>query len=154
MSSLSSSSTPTPTPTPTPFTTTTSTSTTANIETIPYHCGKCRASLFTSAQLLSHEIPTDTIRGFANKRNERPTKSVCSSHFLDPNGDLQIDQLCASSEPNGPVQCPLCHQRIGAFDWSGSQCSCGEWVVPSFYVIKSKVDGKIMVPIHVVSTTL
>jgi hypothetical protein len=131
-----------------------STTSTSDNHTIPYRCGKCRTQLFTSTQLLTHDPPTsENSRYFANKRNERSAGSICSSCFLDPNSNIQLDTLCDSTAANGSITCPQCHHRIGSFDWSGSQCSCGEWVVPSFQVVKSKVDYKLAVPIQVITTS-
>jgi dual specificity phosphatase 12 len=36
--------------------------------------------------------------------------------------------------------CPKCETKVGHFNWSGSRCSCGAWVTPSFYVQSGKVD--------------
>ena len=33
-----------------------------------------------------------------------------------------------------------CKARIGAFNWSGMQCSCGAWVNPAFQLLKSRID--------------
>lgn len=44
----------------------------------------------------------------------------------------------------GKLTCPnaKCGGRLGSFNWSGSQCSCGSWVVPAIQVVASKVDRK------------
>lgn len=44
----------------------------------------------------------------------------------------------------GKLTCPnaKCGGRLGNFNWSGSQCSCGSWVVPAVQVVASKVDRK------------
>ena len=44
----------------------------------------------------------------------------------------------------GKLICPnaKCGGRLGNFNWSGSQCSCGSWVVPAIQVVASKVDRK------------
>lgn len=44
----------------------------------------------------------------------------------------------------GKLCCPnaRCRTRLGGFNWSGSQCSCGSWVVPAVQVVASKVDRK------------
>jgi len=36
--------------------------------------------------------------------------------------------------------CPKCSARLGSFNWAGEQCSCGQWVTPSFQVHKGRVD--------------
>ena len=40
----------------------------------------------------------------------------------------------------GKLCCPRCDVKVGAFNWSGCQCSCGAWVTPAFYVQLGKVD--------------
>ena len=44
----------------------------------------------------------------------------------------------------GKLTCPnkTCGGRLGGFNWSGSQCSCGSWVAPAIQIIVSKVDRK------------
>lgn len=44
----------------------------------------------------------------------------------------------------GKLCCPnaRCRTRLGGFNWSGSQCSCGSWVVPAVQVVASRVDRK------------
>ncbi len=44
----------------------------------------------------------------------------------------------------GKLCCPnaRCQTRLGGFNWSGSQCSCGSWVVPAVQVVASRVDRK------------
>lgn len=37
-----------------------------------------------------------------------------------------------------------CRARIGSFNWSGSQCSCGSWVSPAIQITKSKVDERLI----------
>jgi len=43
------------------------------------------------------------------------------------------------------IYCFKCKSRLGSYSWSGSQCSCLEWVVPSFQFIKSKIDCRIVI---------
>ena len=44
------------------------------------------------------------------------------------------------SQVDGKLGCPKCSARIGSYNWSGMQCSCGAWVAPAIQVVKSKVD--------------
>ncbi|PSN55505.1 E3 ubiquitin-protein ligase [Blattella germanica] len=42
----------------------------------------------------------------------------------------------------GRLNCPKCGGRVGGFDFiSGHKCGCGEHVVPSVHVVRSKVDS-------------
>lgn len=50
----------------------------------------------------------------------------------------------SSESIEGKLVCPnaRCAARLGSFNWSGTQCSCGSWVVPAVQVVGSKVDRK------------
>jgi hypothetical protein len=41
----------------------------------------------------------------------------------------------------GKLQCVKCEARLGNFNWSGMQCSCGAWVTPAFQLHKSRMDA-------------
>lgn len=51
----------------------------------------------------------------------------------------------------GKFGCPKCDTKIGTWNWSGAQCSCGTWVVPAIQVPRSKVD---LVPPQTTLSTL
>ncbi|GFP95549.1 dual specificity protein phosphatase 12 [Phtheirospermum japonicum] len=40
----------------------------------------------------------------------------------------------------GKLLCAHCEARLGNFNWSGIQCSCGSWITPAFQLHKSRVD--------------
>lgn len=63
---------------------------------------------------------------------------ACSSYFLEEVLPWMDEDLLAE----GKIHCPTvkCHARLGALQWSGSQCSCGTWVTPSIKITKSRVD--------------
>jgi len=58
----------------------------------------------------------------------------CSSWFLQSEVTTLLEQV------EGKVACPKCATRIGSYNWSGMQCSCGAWVTPAVQVVKSKDD--------------
>ena len=61
----------------------------------------------------------------------------CQNMFLEPMAWMDgIEQGAVE----GKVCCPKCDVKVGAFNWSGCQCSCGAWVTPAFYVQLAKVD--------------
>ena len=66
------------------------------------------------------------------------SSSLCSSYFVDPD-ELEVG---AFTDNEGKLSCPHCQSKLGSFTWSGSQCSCGEWVVPAFSFSRRKVDEK------------
>lgn len=43
---------------------------------------------------------------------------------------------------SGKIVCHGCAQRLGNFDWSGMQCSCGRWITPCFQIPKNRVDAR------------
>eukprot|EP00474_Spongospora_subterranea_P009902 CRZ10360.1 hypothetical protein [Spongospora subterranea] len=68
----------------------------------------------------------------------------CGSIFLSEAVDAWNDALC---EAAGKLWCPYCRSRIGSYNWSGSPCSCGEWISPAIQIPKSRVDVKVRRPV-------
>ncbi|CAO3656577.1 unnamed protein product [Mucor hiemalis] len=60
----------------------------------------------------------------------------CSSYFIEPMEWLEglIDGV------QGRIDCPKCQCKLGAYNWSGDQCSCGRWITPTFMLHSNKVD--------------
>lgn len=78
------------------------------------------------------------------------TGPTCTSWFLEPcawMGDISavdgnvVDVMCLLI---GKLLCSSCKTRVGDYHWHGSQCSCGQWVVPAFQIIKSRVDVRML----------
>lgn len=69
--------------------------------------------------------------------------AVCTSVFTEMNPEW----LCDVSANNGRITCPKCEARLGNYAWSGSMCSCGEWVTPSFQFQLARVDFKSALPV-------
>lgn len=63
---------------------------------------------------------------------------ACSSYFLEEVLPWMDDDLLAEGKIHCPT--PKCQSRLGALQWSGSQCSCGTWVTPSIKITKSRID--------------
>eukprot|EP01083_Nonionella_stella_P257992 882444_1 len=105
---------------------------------VAYTCAKCRIALFSDRSVRSHEPKEDHSQFYRKKWNDgtTPTTSDCHSYFID-----QVESLADFSTNAGKLSCPKCRFKIGHFDHSGTQCSCGAWVVPAIQVIKSKVDS-------------
>ena len=100
-----------------------------------FRCQQCRTILFTGSSIISHEA-TKT-RKFANKRKEYGDKSnECTSYFIE-----QPSWLNAIGKMSDTIYCPKCNFKIGHFSWKGAQCSCGEWIKPSFQIPISRVDS-------------
>ncbi|OMJ21303.1 Dual specificity protein phosphatase 12 [Smittium culicis] len=120
-------------------------------------CKKCRRHLFTADNIIPHEPKkTDNVnriidesgnvtyikknmRDFSNRpdhnRNEKTGRQLCTSAFTEPMEWMQTD-----GENSGRVSCPTCQAKLGQYNWSGSQCSCGKWITPSFKILYSHID--------------
>ncbi|KAG6638525.1 hypothetical protein CIPAW_10G040800 [Carya illinoinensis] len=68
-------------------------------------------------------------------------ESECSSIFVEP---LQWMTAVEESALEGNLSCAHCGGRLGYFNWSGIQCSCGSWITPAFQLHKSSVDISIV----------
>jgi hypothetical protein len=129
-----------------------------------FTCRRCRAVLFTSADLVAHAAETGD--GLAGKKRQfsgkkwgeqnfavagqgRPGDTECTSYFLADapawamGGTGGIDSG-GGGGTGGKLTCPnaKCKSRVGTLSWGGAQCSCGSWVVPSVQFPKSKVDER------------
>jgi DNA-directed RNA polymerase subunit M/transcription elongation factor TFIIS len=98
-----------------------------------FRCQHCRRVLFTSTDLIPHEA--SKVRKFSGKRQQFSDDKPCTSHYIE-----KPDWLDATKRRADTIQCPKCKYKVGHFSWIGSQCSCGEWVKPSFQIAKSRVD--------------
>ena len=104
-------------------------------EVVIYRCHQCRVGLFKSTSIIPHQATKE--RKFANKRQEYAgAENECTSFFIEKPTWLNAEGRKADS-----IKCPKCGYKLGHFNWIGSQCSCGEWVKPSFQIPKSRVDA-------------
>lgn len=69
----------------------------------------------------------------------------CTLIFLEPQEWMQTEK---QGEVEGKINCQNCQFRLGTWSWRGTQCSCGKWVTPAFYVHSSKVDKRTNVIKH------
>ncbi|XP_014210335.1 tyrosine-protein phosphatase YVH1 isoform X2 [Copidosoma floridanum] len=106
-------------------------------------CKRCRSLLFTEEA----SPPLDS-HGQLIKAGERSTK--CNSDvpeeclFLAEENMPDWVQEVVDRENwiKGKLYCPLCHARIGSFDFvSTKKCNCGEYVPPPIRITYSKVDS-------------
>ena len=125
-----------------------------------YTCRRCNQVLFTYNDLHEHSLDgaiqssctsyylEDYPNWIVSTPVQPPSPSLPSSSLidhLDHHPQFSRQPYCASSmEPSlkDKIHCIKCKSRIGSYSWSGSQCSCLEWVIPSFQFIKSKIDCK------------
>jgi len=117
------------------------TSTPAEHDPSAFKCKKCRRACFLPAAIIPHE-KGESGKLFYNKTKrrtkDREVKAVCSSLFLEP---MQWMEHLIQGRLNGLLVCPKCSQKVGHFDWSGMQCSCGRWVSPAIQVQRKQVDA-------------
>uniref|UniRef100_A0A2P2JM76 protein-tyrosine-phosphatase n=1 Tax=Rhizophora mucronata TaxID=61149 RepID=A0A2P2JM76_RHIMU len=107
-----------------------------------YRCRKCRRVVALQENIVDH-IPGEGETSFAwnkwksgnsfNKSHE----SECSSIFVEP---LRWMTAVEEGAMEGKLSCAHCGARLGYFNWSGIQCSCGSWITPAFQLHKSRVD--------------
>jgi dual specificity phosphatase 12 len=110
-----------------------------------YLCCKCRTPLFGIDSLHEHESAQHHFshrkqqqpQGVVDSSSPPPPINKCQSIFLDTSlpwmgGDMDANE--------GKFACPTCQTKLGGWNWSGAQCSCGTWVVPAIQIPRSRVD--------------
>lgn len=98
---------------------------------VRYACRKCRMILFGRDDLEVH-VPSQ--HTFA-RRNAHGT-ARCESFFLTRG----LDWMGDIGAVEGKFSCPKCDAKVGSWNWSGSQCSCGTWITPAIQLPSSRVD--------------
>mmetsp|Transcript_23945 Transcript_23945/g.35406 ORF Transcript_23945/g.35406 Transcript_23945/m.35406 type:complete len:335 (-) Transcript_23945:3010-4014(-) len=101
---------------------------------ILYACRICRKILF-SEEHLEYPPHVQAQHNFGWKKPES-CKSNCQSLFLGSG----MPWMCDLSAAEGKFCCPGCSAKVGSWNWSGAQCSCGTWITPAIQVPISKVD--------------
>nr|GLL36678.1 dual specificity protein phosphatase 12-like [Ipomoea trifida] len=107
-----------------------------------YRCKKCRRVVAVQDNVIDH-VPGEgeTAFGWSKRRSGRPFEKAdddeCSSIFIEP---LQWMKSVGEGALEGKLCCIHCEARLGYFNWSGIQCSCGSWITPAFQLHKSRVD--------------
>jgi dual specificity phosphatase 12 len=109
-----------------------------------YYCRMCRIALFDENNLQDppHEASQHqfSYRKVQHGTIDRSSQSDrCQSYFLQTSLAWMGDDIL-NGVVEGKFTCPKCNAKIGTWIWSGTQCSCGTWVVPAIQIPKSKVD--------------
>lgn len=105
-------------------------------------CRRCRRLVATSRQLVPHDKGPGA-GAFTHHQQRSGSGGAaqggeCGSVFVEP---LRwMGPLLVSGAVEGKLGCPGCDARLGAFNWSGLQCSCGRWVTPGFVLHSRSVD--------------
>ncbi|KAH3900107.1 probable Tyrosine-protein phosphatase YVH1 [Saccharomycodes ludwigii] len=120
-------------------------------------CKKCRQRLALSSSFIKHEPPSEEsseshfIRRAAGSRRVvdiEKSQDQCSHYFVEPLNWMK-EELQGKQQLEGKFNCPNCESKIGGYNWKGSRCSCGKWMVPAIHLLAAKVDkvpakGKIL----------
>ena len=108
------------------------------------YCQKCRFPLFEAkSDLVRHTSAKGAgKKDFSYKKMKKDAKSFssslkqgCNAYYIE-----RKPWMNTLDRDSGDINCPKCAHRIGAFAWSGIQCSCGVWVRPAIQILKSRVD--------------
>ncbi|PIA60089.1 hypothetical protein AQUCO_00400759v1 [Aquilegia coerulea] len=107
-----------------------------------YRCKKCRRVMALQDNVVEHKPGEGETCFKWQKRSggnpfNRSDEHECSSIFLEP---LRWMKTVEEGLLEGKLFCPHCDARLGYFNWSGIQCSCGSWITPAFQLHKSRVD--------------
>lgn len=115
---------------------------------IQLRCKRCRQPLALSTSFVEHVPPGDDskqskfVRKVANSKrviNVQSASNVCSHFFVEPLNWMK-SVLQESTELEGKFKCPKCETKVGGYNWKGSRCSCGKWMVPAIHLQSAKVD--------------
>uniref|UniRef100_A0A7C8ZQS7 Protein-tyrosine-phosphatase n=1 Tax=Opuntia streptacantha TaxID=393608 RepID=A0A7C8ZQS7_OPUST len=103
-----------------------------------YRCKKCRRIVAAQEHVVSH-VQGKGEASFRWRKRSTGADSVteCAAIFVEP---LKWMQTVQEGYVGQKLYCMGCKARIGAFNWSGMQCSCGAWVNPAFQLLKSRID--------------
>nr|KJB46200.1 hypothetical protein B456_007G352400 [Gossypium raimondii] len=105
-----------------------------------YRCKKCRRLVALQDNVVDH-TPGEGESSFEwhKRRSGNPfnksSQTECSSVFVEP-----LRWMTAEGAIEGKLSCAHCDARLGYFNWSGIQCSCGSWITPAFQLHKCRVD--------------
>ncbi|SCU95721.1 LAMI_0F03466g1_1 [Lachancea mirantina] len=111
-------------------------------------CKKCRQKLALSTSFIAHEPPSkESSEGHFIRRaagshriiDIKRSQDVCSHYFVEPLNWMK-EELQKELELEGKFMCPNCACKVGGYNWKGSRCSCGKWMVPAIHLQSAKVD--------------
>ncbi|XP_077241580.1 uncharacterized protein LOC143882064 isoform X2 [Tasmannia lanceolata] len=107
-----------------------------------YRCKKCRRVVAVQENVVDHTPGEgETCFQWEKRKSGNPfnrsDEGECSSIFVEP---LRWMTTVEEGALEGKLSCAHCEARLGYFNWSGIQCSCGSWITPAFQLHKSRVD--------------
>lgn len=116
-----------------------------------FACRICRTPLLDESHLADgHEQNLHSFH--SSKQQQQPrsgisnsssSSSACQSLFCDETVLQFLTDTAdgGGGEVEGRLRCYRCAAKLGHWNWSGAQCSCGTWVVPAIQIPISKVDA-------------
>ncbi|CAG0893238.1 unnamed protein product [Darwinula stevensoni] len=99
-------------------------------------CRVCRSPLLDSST-------TNILTAHGEAAHEFSSCSTLILYLQDDHllPDWVLETLNQGEWRKGNLKCPRCSTRIGGFDFiTGNKCTCGTYLLPPVYVVKSKVD--------------
>lgn len=127
-----------------------------------YRCRKCRTLVCTAHNVVETEQGAGQSAFSWKKRDKystgagntatndsttsEKTTSSSSQQQSTEEGSLFVEPLLwmkpmVEASIQGKLYCPKCQNRLGSFNWSGTQTSSGSWVTPAFQLHIGKLDA-------------
>lgn len=102
-----------------------------------FACRMCRTILLGENNFADEHIQNQ--HSFKRRSHKfAPYGASCQSLFCE---ESVLEWLAPEGENvEGKLTCSKCSVKIGHWNWSGAQCSCGTWVVPAIQIPLGKVD--------------
>ncbi|EGC34235.1 hypothetical protein DICPUDRAFT_153585 [Dictyostelium purpureum] len=112
-----------------------------------YCCRKCSTELFLDYDILDHEQGEGQSSfkfhrrdlNLSENKEAAAKKVVCTSFFIS---EIEFVLNQTGEGMSGKLNCLNCKEKLGSWSWSGEQCSCGQWIAPSFQIPKQRIDEK------------
>ncbi|KAI9003104.1 putative dual specificity protein phosphatase, partial [Gaertneriomyces semiglobifer] len=97
-------------------------------------CRKCRMVLAHNNDIQDHE-PGNGQTAFAYRKREgllQQQQIECANIFIEPLSWIEGKE----NDTSNKIVCPnpKCGAKLGGYNWSGDQCSCGAWIAPAFSI--------------------
>lgn len=127
-------------------------------ESVFFACRRCGQRLFDHSSI-SHDVQgnQNAMTPYTNissaktdwVTSEATAQTKCTSIFI---ASPPSWTSCADAN-EGRINCPKCTARVGNFKWSGTTCSCGKWITPSFQFQLARIDPKGSLALQHISST-
>ena len=105
-----------------------------------FACRMCRTVLLDANHLAEDHIQNQHSFKKGPHLHTTTGGSRCQSLFCDESVLEWLAPRGAEYDAEGRLSCTKCSFKVGHYNWSGAQCSCGTWVVPAIQIHLGKVD--------------